>query len=62
MREFTTSIDIDAPPERVWQVMTDTDRWNEWTASVDSVKRLGDAPFAVGSKVLIRQPKLPPAL
>ena len=62
MREFTTSIDIAAPPERVWQVMTDTDRWNEWTASVDSVKRLGDAPFAVGTKVLIRQPKFPPAL
>src|SRR4029078_8194520 len=26
-----------------------------------SVKRLDDAPFAVGTKVLIRQPKLPPA-
>ena len=62
MREFSTSIDIAAPPERVWQVMTDTDRWNEWTASVTSVKRLGDAPFAVGTKVLIRQPKCPPAL
>ena len=62
MREFSTSIDIVAPPERVWQVMTDTDRWNEWTASVTSVKRLGDAPFAVGTKVLIRQPKFPPAL
>jgi uncharacterized protein YndB with AHSA1/START domain len=62
MTEFTTSIDIAAPPERVWQVMSDTDRWYEWTASVTSAKRLGDAPFAVGTKVLVRQPKFPPAL
>src|SRR4051812_35863936 len=62
MKEFTTSVDIGAPTERVWQGMSDTDRWYEWTASVSSVKRLDDAPFAVGTKVLIRQPKLPPAL
>ena len=62
MREFTTSIDIAAPRERVWQVMSDTDRWCEWTASVTSAKRLGNAPFAVGTKVLVRQPKFPPAL
>jgi hypothetical protein len=41
--------------------MSDTDRWHEWTPSVRSVKRLGGAPFAVGTRVLIRQPKLPPA-
>lgn len=62
MREFTTSIDIAAPPSRVWQVMSDTDRWYEWTASVTSAKRLGNAPFAVGTQVLVRQPKFPPAL
>ena len=62
MKKFSVSIDIAAPPERVWQVMSDTDRWHEWTASVTSVKRLGGAPFGVGTKVLIRQPKVPPAL
>jgi hypothetical protein len=61
MKEFTTTIDIGAPAGRVWQVMSDTDRWHEWTPSVSSVKRLGDEPFAVGSRVLIHQPKLPPA-
>jgi uncharacterized protein YndB with AHSA1/START domain len=62
MRSFRIATDIAAPAERVWQVMSDTDRWNEWTPSVTSVKRLGDAPFAVGSRVVIRQPKFPPAL
>jgi uncharacterized membrane protein len=62
MKEFTTTIDIGAPVQRVWQVMTDTDCWYEWTPSVNSVKRLDGQQFAVGTKVLIHQPKLPPAM
>ena len=59
---FSISIDINAPAERVYEVMSDTDRWNEWTPSVTSIKRLDSGPFAVGSRALIRQPKFPPAL
>jgi uncharacterized membrane protein len=62
MRQFKTSIDIAAPTETVWRVMADVDRWHEWTQSVTSVKRLKGAPFAVGTRVLIRQPKFPPAI
>jgi uncharacterized membrane protein len=62
MRRFETTVDIAAPPERVWQVMRDITRWHEWTPSVTSVKILGDAAFAVSSRVMIRQPRLPPAL
>jgi len=62
MRKFSITIDIAAPAERVWQVMSDTDRWHEWTPSVTSVKRLGGGAFVVGSRVVIRQPRFPPAL
>lgn len=62
MRKFTVSIDIAAPAGRVWQVMSDIDRWHEWTPSITSVKRLGGGAFAVGSRALIRQPRFPPAL
>ena len=62
MREFTTSIDIAAPPSRVWQVMSDIDHWHEWTPSVSRVSRLHDAPFAVGTRAMVRQPKFPPAI
>ncbi|GGY12150.1 SRPBCC domain-containing protein [Streptomyces hiroshimensis] len=30
MREIATVIDIAAPPERVWQVLTDLARYEEW--------------------------------
>jgi uncharacterized protein YndB with AHSA1/START domain len=62
MRKFSITTDIAAPAERVWQVMSDTDRWHEWTPSVTSVKRLGGRPFAVGSRAVIRQPRFPPAV
>ena len=62
MRKFTISTNVAAPAERVWQVMSDVERWHEWTASITSVKRLGGGNFAVGSKAVIRQPKFPPAL
>ena len=62
MRHFSITADIDAPPSRVWQVMSDIDRWHEWSPSINSVQRIRGAPFAVGGRALVRQPKFPPAL
>lgn len=61
MTRFETAIEIAAPSDRVWGVMRDVDRWHEWTASITSVTRVDQAPLAVGSTVVIRQPGFPPA-
>lgn len=62
MTEYNVSIDIQAPPDRVWAVMSDIRRWHEWTPSITSIRRLDEGPLRVGSRAMIRQPKIPPAL
>ncbi len=52
---------IDAPPSLVWRVTENIERWPHWTPTVETVKRLDDGPFTVGSTALLKQPGLPEA-
>ncbi|HEX5256071.1 MAG TPA: SRPBCC family protein [Mycobacterium sp.] len=49
-------VDIDAPPQLVWDVFTDVEHWPEWTASVTSLVGLDAAALAVGRRFAIKQP------
>ena len=62
MLDFGIGIEIDAPPDLVWSVMRDIDRWPEWTPTVTSIRKLGKGPLVVGSRLVIKQPKLPPSV
>jgi len=62
MTFFQIETEINASVELVWATMRDVERWPEWTSTVKSVRLRTPPPLAVGSRALIRQPKLPPAL
>lgn len=50
------SIEIDAPPQLVWDVFSDVEHWPEWTSSVTSLVGLDAPVLAVGRRFAIKQP------
>lgn len=56
---FEKSIEIDASPQRVWDVLSDIEAWPNRIDTVDTVELLTPAPLARGSRVRLKQPKLP---
>lgn len=56
---FEQSIDIDARQQRVWDVLSDLEGWPRHIETVDVVELLTPAPVTEGSRVRLRQPKLP---
>ncbi len=56
---FEKSIEIDAPQQRVWDVLSALEAWPQRIETVDSVELLTPAPITTGSRVRLKQPKLP---
>ena len=56
---FEQSIEIDAQQQRVWDVLSDLEAWPKRIETVDIVELLTPPPVAIGSRVRLKQPKLP---
>lgn len=58
MPSFERDVHIDAPADRVWQVLADVEQWPTWTTSMEKVRLRGAPPAGPGAIVDIKQPKL----
>ncbi len=58
---FSEELTIAARPAQVWEVYADVERWPEWATTFDHVRYLEGSDLQPGSRVEIRQPKLPTA-
>jgi uncharacterized membrane protein len=57
-----TQVKVDASAEEVWAIVSDVERWHEWTPSIKSVLLLDPKPLHIGSRALVEQPRLPRAI
>lgn len=56
---FEKSVDIDAPTQRVWEVLSDLEGWPRRIGTVETVELLTPPPLTEGSRLRLKQPKLP---
>ena len=56
---FEKSIEIDADQQGVWDVLSAIEEWPRRIETVESVELLTPGPLARGSRVRLKQPKLP---
>ena len=56
---FEKSIEINAHQQRVWDVLSALEAWPQRIETVDMVELLTPAPITKGSRVRLKQPKLP---
>ena len=56
---FEKAVDIDAPAQRVWEVLSDLEGWPRRIGTVESVELLTPPPVTKGSRVRLKETKLP---
>ena len=59
MREVSESVDVDAPPERVWAALTDWEAQGEWIVATDVHPVVGPARGVGGRLVAVTGLPLP---
>ena len=51
--KFESSIDINAPVEKVWALIDRLEEWPQWMPSIKKITRLSKEPLTVGSQISV---------
>lgn len=50
---FESSIEIDAPVDRVWALVDTLEEWPQWMPSIKRIERISQGPLGVGSQLSV---------
>lgn len=54
--------EINAPVERVWEVISAVEAWPQWLPTANKVEALDGTPLVLGARFRVVQPKLRPVV
>jgi len=50
---FSSSIEVDAPVNKVWALIDELEKWPQWMLSIRRIERVSEGPLAVGSQISV---------
>ena len=50
---FESSIDINAPVEKVWALIDKLEQWPQWTPAIKKIERVSKGPLTAGSQLSV---------
>ncbi len=51
--KFSSSVEIDAPPEKVWALVNELEQWPQWIPSIKKIEKLSEGALGEGSQIRI---------
>jgi len=48
---FSSSVEINAPVEKVWSLIDKLEEWPQWMQSIKKIERVSEGPLTVGSQL-----------
>ena len=62
MIRVTHETAIGAPPDHIWALATEIERWPDWLPTMSAARKLSPGPFAPGGRFELKQPLQPAAI
>ena len=51
--KFSTSVEINAPLERVWSLFNNVEDWPRWISSLKKIEKVSEGPLGLALKFVL---------